>query len=155
MAYDAAISLDQPVSCCGHKHSAKEHSQETMAEKVFYLAERLSAVALGVFSAAVFPVFFFPMFAFGTLLGLAIPGESAQRRGPVSSCSQGFLEQTLGVKLPDSVALAAGFAVTAVHIDHHPDVFARIAGVTVGMKTGQLVRAGFDLCYRKIAAYRS
>jgi len=155
MANDVAIGLNEAISCCDHKHTVKEYSQAKIMEKAFYLAERLSAIALGVFAATAFPALFFPTFAFGVVLGLAIPGESSQHYGSLSSCSQGFLEQTMGVKLPDSVALAAGFAVTAVHIDHHPEVFARIAGVTVGMKVGQLARAGFDLCYRKVASYRS
>jgi hypothetical protein len=150
MSHDfVAVGAGEVAGCCGHKHAVREVNREKISDKIFYLAERLSAIALGIFAAVEFPELFVPTFVFGMILGLAIPGNSVSHHGAITSCSQGFLEQTLGVKLPDSVALLAGFGVTAVHIDHHPEVFARIAGVTVGMKAGQMVRAGIDLCYRK------
>lgn len=153
MAHDSAISSLQVPECCRNKHSIGKPLSENTMEKAFFVAERLSAIALGVF-AALTPPLFVPSFAFGVLLGLLGVGESVPNYSRAKSCSQGFLEQTTGIKLPDSLALASGFAVTAVHVDHHPEVFVPIVGISLGMWAGHTMRSSASLCYRKFA-YRS
>ena len=54
-------------------------------------------------------------------------------------CSQGFLEQLTGIRLPPLVGIGANLAIFTCHIDHHPHVFIPLIGLNFGYKVGQLL----------------
>lgn len=116
------------------------------------MVEKITVIALGVFAAFTAPELFIPAFAIGALIGAFMPKQSSHRHDhhhPIDGgCSHGFIEERLGVKLPDSLSLLAGAAVMAVHIDHHADVFVPIVGLTLGIWTGNLVAASLNYCGR-------
>ncbi len=130
------MSAVQPGSCCSHTHHA--HAQST-SDKLFYLLEKVSAVALGIFAAYANFQLFLPFFLIGTAVGLYqyFSGERAQAVKAGSSCSQGFLEQVTGVKLPPLLSFGANLAMTWCHIDHHTTIFVPIVGVSLGAWAGQ------------------
>lgn len=123
-------------SCCPpHSH----HQNKSTSEKLFYLLEKVSAIALGIFAAYACFELFLPFFLLGAAVGLYqyYSGEHAHAEKGRSSCSQGFLEQVTGVKLPPLLSLGANLAVTWCHIDHHTTIFAPIVGLSLGAWAGQ------------------
>jgi len=102
--------------------------------------EKISAVALGVFSTYVNSKLFAPFFFVGMCIGVYSYIEdkkSCQQTHPVSSCAHGLLEQLTGVKLPPIVSLVANLAVTVCHIEHHQAVFVPITGISLGSWVGK------------------
>lgn len=126
-------------------------------EKAFRDSEKICAIALGVLAALTEFWLFLPSFAVGALIGIFNHKESshAHHHSTEGGCSHGFIEQATGVKLPRSLALAAGFAVMSVHIDHHASVFVPIVGVTLGIWAGNAVEPSLSLGFRKFAAFVS
>lgn len=129
---------------------------ERNMDKAFRFVEKVSVVALGIFAAVTAPELFIPTFAIGALIGICVPIKASHRHHHHSvegGCSHGFMEERLGVKLPDSLSLLAGAAVVAVHIDHHADVFVPIVGVTLGVWAGKLVVPSLNYCTKSIKAF--
>ncbi len=124
------------------------------------ILEKISLVALAIFAAYTSPKLFFPFFAFGVILGTYLHWgkQDKQKEGEehshshhsTSGCSQGFIEQLTGVKLPAPIGLAANLAITIVHIDHHSEVFVPIIGLNAGIWIGKLFADYAPLCYRTI-----
>lgn len=121
-----------------------------MSRYLFQLFEKVSAVALGVFSAYASMELFLPFFLAGTAIGLYQyfsegPQEGASRGGV--ACSQGLLEQLTQVKLPPLVSLGTNLAITWCHIDHHTTVFVPVVGLSLGAWAGQsLAGLGSRIC---------
>lgn len=140
-----------------HKH-AHHHEVKTCCAKekskfdmVINVLEKISAVALGVFSAIVDWKLFVPFFFVGTGIGIYSYIQDSKVGGhvhPISSCANGLLEQLTGVKLPPVVSLAANIAVTVCHIDHHSTVFVPVIGVSLGNWIGKMA------CHYGVLAYR-
>lgn len=147
-----------------HKHKPVNLREDRM-EKAFRIAEKVCAIALGVLAAVTSYWLFLPAFAVGTLVGIATYKKPDHHHGhhhhdhkhshkaEGGSCSHGFIEQTTGVEVPRSIALMAGFAVMAVHIDHHAPVFVPIVGVTLGLWAGKLAAPTVNLCFKKIQEF--
>lgn len=139
----------------------------------FVILEKVSLIALAVFAAYLSPKLFFPFFGAGILLGTylywnkkitwPIPGreckhdieegcendskETCEHEHESGGCSQGFLEQLTGVRLPPPLALGANIAITVCHIEHHSAVFAPIIGLNAGMWVGSLLGSVLpDVC---------
>ena len=133
-----------------HKH------KETSSDKAFRLIERVSAIGLGVIAALTEFWLFVPSFIVGGLIGVFSYKEPDHVHSHKDgSCSIGFFEQITGVKLPRSLGLAAGIAVTAAHIDHHASVFVPIVGVTLGIWAGKALASSLNLSYKKIVVQSS
>lgn len=140
--------------CC--QKSCTGLFNEKNIEKAFRLVEKISVVALGVLAALTAPELFFSAFALGALFGLCTVYQTPHRHHHHSiegGCSHGFLEDRLGVKLPDSFSVLAGTAVMAVHIDHHADVFVPITGFTFGFWAGNQLVPSLNSCKRSITAF--
>lgn len=102
--------------------------------------EKVSAVALGIFSACMSLELFIPFFFFGMAIGVYTYFQNkdvCSHSHSVSSCAHGFLEQLTGVRLPAPFSLAANIAVMICHIDHHTAVFVPIVGVSLGSWAGE------------------
>lgn len=162
MTTDALPQTCGTGSCChetvkpfAHRH---KHQEDSM-EKAFRLVAKVSALALGVLAAVTEFWLFVPSFALGLLIGVFTYEKPVHSHGQHDhtggGCSHGFLERHLGIKLPESVALVAGFAVFAVHVDHHPEVFVPIVGVSVGIWAGNLIAPSLIAGFRKFVAYVS
>lgn len=131
----AAAVHNHPQAACCHPHR-----HESMSDRVLYILEKVTAVALGVFCAYASMELFLPFFFVGMAVGLyqhiSAQGEAGGPTG-TASCSQGFLEQLTGVRLPRFVSLIANVGVTWCHIDHHTTIFVPIVGVSLGAWIGQ------------------
>lgn len=150
----AAPVMHCGITACGHK-SFSLHKEDKM-EKAFRIVEKVSVIALGVLAALTSSFLFIPTFALGTLIGMATYKESKHshhQHKNSDSCGHGFIEEKTGVKLPESIALIAGFAAMAVHIDHHPVVFVPTVGITLGIWVGNLAAPTVNLAFRKFAAF--
>jgi hypothetical protein len=132
----AAVHNHPQVACC-HGH---EHRHESVSDRVLYILEKVTAVALAVFCAYACMELFLPFFLVGMAVGLYQHiSAQGQLEGPTgaASCSQGFLEQLTGVRLPRLVSLIANVGVTWCHIDHHTTIFVPVVAVSVGAWVGQ------------------
>jgi len=121
--------------CSGHTYAPP------LNDRLFYLLEKVSAIALGFFAAKVSMHLFLGYFMIGAAIGLYqyfytdVADRIAKTR--TSSCSQGLLEQLTGAKLPPLASLAANLAVTWYHVQHHSVIFVPIVGVSLGAWAGQ------------------
>lgn len=145
-------------ACHHHVTTAVQHQDEAM-ETAFRIAEKVTVFALGVFALLTSPVLFISSFAIGSLIGIFTHIKStdchSHKHSSEGSCSHGFFESRLGIKLPESIALLAGAAVVAEHIDHHSSVFVPIAGMTFGIWAGNLAAPSLQACFKKITAFAS
>lgn len=157
MTICTSMKQDIPTFCHEVKKVLSPIHHEDRMEKALRLAEKLSAVALGVLAAHACFWLFLPSFAAGIIIGVYTSQNTSSRHHhhPEGTCSHAFIEQTTGVKLPDSLALLAGFAVTAVHIDHHASVFVPIVGLTLGIWAGNLSAPKLSHCMRKFNEFVS
>ncbi|MCE5294023.1 MAG: hypothetical protein LLF94_05360 [Chlamydiales bacterium] len=123
-----------------HSHACQHHTPSTYDTAITGF-EKVSAVALGVFSAYVNAKRFIPFFALGLAIGvysaLQDPNGVPQNISS-SSCAHGLIEQLTQVKLPRMVALIANIAVTICHIDHHDTVFVPITAISLGNWAGKI-----------------
>ena len=147
----------EPVKPFAHRH---KHQEDSM-EKAFRLVAKVSALALGVLAAITDLGLFIPAFALGTVIGVATYQKSVHSHkhshfhghSSDGGCSHGFMEKYLEIKVPESVGFVAAAAVFAVHIDHHPEVFVPIVGVSVGIWAGNLVAPSLIAGFRKFVAF--
>jgi hypothetical protein len=133
--------------CCDSDHAC-EAPHPFLANPKFKLAmcvlEKISLLALMVFAAYVDPILFFPFLGGGFILGLAVHYMQPKKESEHShdhqtiGCSQGFIEQLTGVRLPPPVGLAANVAIAVCHIDHHSTVFVPLIGLNAGMWLAKL-----------------
>lgn len=151
------MSIELQTSAPAHTSCKTEHS--CFANKKFRLVmailEKISLIALAVFAAYTAPELFFPFFGFGVLLGAYLHwGEKKEHHDHDhgGGCSQGFIEQLTGVKLPAPLGLAANVAITVCHIDHHASVFVPLIGLNSGMWIGKLFGEYIPYYYRKFTA---
>jgi hypothetical protein len=132
----AAVHNHPPHTHCCHEHV----HQPSISEQVFKILEKVSAIALGIFAAYASMELFLSFLLLGTAVGLYQHFSSTSNQANSSAgtgCSQGFLEQLTGVKLPPLISLGANLAVTWCHIDHHTDVFVPIIALSLGAWAGQ------------------
>jgi hypothetical protein len=153
-----SMSIQHCATNCSNKiQESVSQIKKGGTENVFRLIEKVSVVALGVLAALTSLELFLPSFALGVVVGILTPKHqhkhSHHSHKIEATCSHGYIEQGTGIELPRPLALAAGFAVTAVHIDHHASVFVPIVGVTLGIWVGNLTAASFQACGRKISAF--
>lgn len=148
------------ISNVTHTHLFKSegccHVGKTKFDLALRSIEKISAIALGVFSAYKSMKLFIPFFFVGIAIGLYNFAKDKRECGytqPVSSCSQSFLENLTGVKQPPVISLAANIAVTVCHIDHHQSVFVPIIGLTLGTWLGKSLSDCGDLSFKKIKAH--
>lgn len=152
---DAKVNhLHTATPSCGTVHGCcmDHHTHTTKKSSMLRVLECVSAVALGVFSAITNIKLFVPFFLVGMAIGVyqyLKEGKQAGNNAPVSACSQGFLEQLTGSRLPVVISLMANIAVTLCHIDHHSDVFVPIVALTLGTWVGKVGAECGSLIYRK------
>jgi hypothetical protein len=145
-----------PVTTCPHCET-HQHKQQTCevphpifahpnCKIVMAILEKVSLLALAIFAAYLEPKLFFPFFGGGIVLSIVLyiikpkPEKEchSEEHHDSVACSQGFLEQLTGVRLPPPVGLAANVAITVCHIDHHSTVFVPLIGLNAGMWVGKL-----------------
>lgn len=139
---------------CDHK--SIESKKESKFDVIMNILEKVSAVALGIFSAYCNWQLFLPFFAVGLAIGVYtyIKNEKAGKHThPGSSCAHGLIEQLTGVELPKPISLAANIAVTVCHIDHHSSVFIPIVGVSLGAWVGKAASHYGVIMHKKITPY--
>ncbi len=126
-----------------HHECCNEHvHQPSLSDQVFKMLEKVSAIALGVFAAMADMGLFTSFFTAGVAMGLYQYLSSTHREAAApsgSGCSQGFLEQLTGIKLPPLISLGANMAITWCHIDHHTSIFVPVIGLTLGDWAGQVL----------------
>lgn len=71
-----------------------------------------------------------------------VPGAYVHEEG--GGCSQGFLEQLTGVKLPPLVGLAANGAIMYGHISGHSSIFVPLIGLNAGVYLGKKIGVFID-----------
>lgn len=138
-----------------HKIHSCHKEEKTKIDCVISVLEKISAVALGIFSAYVDLKLFIPFFFAGVCIGIYsyVQDSKTCHSHPVSACAHGLLEQLTGTKLPPLVSLIANLAVTVCHIDHHAVVFVPIIGISLGNWLGKTASSCGDLMCRKITEY--
>lgn len=128
-----------------------DHQSTPVMDTVMFVLEKISLIALGIFTAYKNINLFLPYMAAGLVLGFysffVDKNSSSSAHG--SACSQGFLEHLTGVKLPAPISLLADVAITLCHIDHHASVFVPIAAGLFGAWAGKSLLQAGDLVYRK------
>lgn len=115
--------------------------------------EIISLIALSVFAASLDPLLFAPFLAFGVILGVYMHWNKSHQASHLDidgGCSQGFLEQLTGIKLPALLGLAVNIALMWCHIDHHSQIFVPIIGLNTGIWIGKLATHYLPLCHKKI-----
>lgn len=136
-------------SCCHQDNDMQkaEYKKHSLIE----VLEKISALALGIFAAYVNLKLFAAFAVIGVGIGIynycaAIKGRYGQ---PTSPCAQSFLEHLTGIKLPATISLFSNLAITAVHIEHHSEVFVPIVGLMMGAWMGQNGAYYGSLLFRK------
>ncbi|HRD56380.1 MAG TPA: hypothetical protein PLC42_08300 [Parachlamydiaceae bacterium] len=152
------MTINCEHSCSKNTNENCHHKTSSVYEKVFEVLEKVSALALGIFSAYVSWKLFLPSFFAGISIGIYLylkDKDSCLAKHASSSCANGLLEQLTGVKLPSAVSLAANLAVTVCHIDHHANVFVPVIGVSVGAWLGKSLAGYGEMGYRKVVQHFS
>lgn len=131
--------MSQPVghSCHTHNHT----TVRTPFDELLPVIEKITAVGLGILSAATNFTLFTPFFIGGLALGVLSyvqNKESTESTHRASSCAYGLIEQLTEVSLPPIVSLAANVAITVCHIDHHQEVFVPIIALSLGAWAGKI-----------------
>ncbi len=156
--YCGDLSVIKPCNC-DYGKGIQPLSASPEDQRFGFILEcikKISAVALGVFSAFISLKLFVPFFLAGICIGIHSYMQDKAGTNPldsVSSCAHGLLEQLTGVKLPWPVSVAANTAVMVCHIDHHEVVFVPIIGVSLGAWVGQTGSYYGALMYKKIDVY--
>ena len=148
----AATTIEGPRNSAD-RHVHKEHSS---FDDAMYVLEKISFVALAIFTGyMVPPELFFPFMGAGVLVGIYVEynkpiNDCDHCHGDAGGCSQGFLEQGSGVRLPAPIGLVANLALTAAHVEHLPDVFGPLIGFFAGMLIGKCLVHGLPMAYRRV-----
>jgi hypothetical protein len=124
-----------------HTHSCHSEPIDTPFDSILNVVEKISAIALGIFSAYINVQVFVPFFLAGASIGAygyTQDSKSCQDSVAGSSCAHGLIEQLTQVKLPRVVSLIANVAVTVCHIDHHESVFVPIIAISMGNWIGKV-----------------
>lgn len=123
------------------------------------ILEKISLVALAAFAAYTSPKLFLPFFGVGVILGIYLHWDKKVKHHhnheheEGGGCSQGFLEQLTGVKLPPPLGLAANIGITICHIDHHGTVFVPLTGLNAGLWAGKLLGEYIPMSYRRVVEW--
>jgi len=144
---------EQPSVHTSKQEPAHPPKKKSTSDRLLLVAEKISAVALGAFSAYTNIQLFVPFFLVGIALGIhTFLKREASHVGHVPSigCSQGFMEQLTGIKLPTALSLAANIAITICHIDHHETVFVPIVAISLGAWAGKMMMQCGSLVSRKV-----
>ena len=153
MSTTPSLDVGCPATVGGSDSHRKQKSKFDTAIKAI---EKISAAALGIFSACVSFKLFVPFFFTGISIGIYSYIQDKKSCGHTdltSSCAHGLLEQLTGVKLPPIVSLAANVAATVCHIDHHSNVFVPIIGISIGTWLGKNASHYGVLMHKKINVY--
>lgn len=134
-------------SCCG-----KKQGQEEMLK----LLDKVCRIALAVFSAVIFPLFFQISFALGAIASMAYfaytQGSDASVGTLKPFCGQGYMEFLSGRAFSPWVAHVVTTVFVAAHIRHDPHFFVPFCGLFVGWWAGEEVAtAAFNLGQRATA----
>jgi hypothetical protein len=155
------------MSCSIKRHSNCEHTSnshhvhqgaKSKMDITMNILEKVSAVALGAFSLYTSWKLFTPFFAIGLAIGAYNyfqNRKTCHHQAPGSACSQGFLEQLTGVKLPAPISLVANIAITVCHIDHHAIVFVPIIGLSMGAWVGKMSLECGAFAWNKLNQHKS
>jgi hypothetical protein len=134
----------------GHAN-CNSHSALTYPRLMQVMA-KVSFVGLAILAYSTSASLFVPAFVTGTFYGLyerCGSGQQSAKGVSFGGCSQGLWEDFAGVKFPLPVALLAGVAAAAVHIDHHPWAFVPLAGFAFGAWAGSACAPVASLCFYK------
>jgi|GEM_PF-2409186 len=145
------IKRSENCGCVTQAHQLKVE----IFDRVLDIAEKISVVALGVLAATTSSELFVPFFLAGSAYGIY---SYFQNRDTVTvqgtlGCTQGFLEQLTGIKLPRPVSFAANVAIVVCHLDHHASVFVPLVGISVGAWAGKMGAECLSFAARTITSY--
>lgn len=146
------------TDCCAvkPKETSFYHKHKESIDKLVKLLEIVSAVALAAFAFYTSWQLFLPFFLVGAAIGVYgfYQNQKHNTKSNSASCSQGFLEQLTGVKLPRPVSILANVGVTVAHMSHHANVFVPMGAVIFGSWAGQRSCEYAQLAYRKIKKHK-
>lgn len=151
VSHGACHHVHAHVHAHGHAHCHADQSQDVAFPKLMAVMSKVSLVGLAVLAACTAMPLFAPAFVAGALYGLYDGCSNAHqpsKEASFSGCSQGFWQDLTGVAFPAPVALLAGVASAAVHIDHHASVFVPLAGFAAGLWCGHGCAPAVSLCFR-------
>ncbi len=152
MSSSATLSHNGLNCCQASPLTATALPRPSTAQSLMRVLEKVSAIALGVFSALINPPLFGAYFLIGAAIGAystLMNSNSRPHDHIASACSQSFLEQITGVNLPPPISLAANVAITVCHIDHHANVFVPLTGLFMGAWLGkESAYAAVSLCQK-------
>lgn len=123
----------------------------------YHVLEKVSLIALAVLAAYTCPKLFFPFFGGGIVVGTCLfwnkriswpcteqischrHGSTCEQEHAAGGCSQGFMEQLSGARLPPPLGLGVNIAITVGHIGHHSSIFVPIIGLNAGVWIGSIL----------------
>jgi len=146
------MNVTRAINCENSPSSLCNHSLHKHASDCMKVLEKVSAIALGVFSAYVSKQLFIPAFIAGIGIGIYsyVQEKQSEHAHSSSSCAQGLLEQLTGVKLPPVVSLATNLGATVCHIEHHSSVFVPIIALSLGAWVGKTASHYGMLAHKQI-----
>lgn len=112
-------------------------------QMIMGILEKVTFVALTVLAFYMEPELTGYFAAGGFVIGLCMywgtpPPEDDPKKVKPIGCSQGFLEEMTGLRLPPPLGLAANIAIFYHHLEHCSEVFAPLVGLNFGYKLGQM-----------------
>lgn len=140
-------------SCCP---PPQKPLKATLYNQVLDIALKVSVAALGVIAAIASFQSFMITFSIGIVLGI-YQGWSHKAQSRILSsgnfCTQGFIEQATGVKLPPEFNLAINVALTADHLvgAHPSQIHSMLLGVYVGTWLGNEIAPAMYNAFGKIS----
>lgn len=144
--------MSNSVSSCACEPQPVWYNTETF-KKGMVILEKISLVALAIFAATLIPKLFFSFCGAGVAVGTVLYWNNKAHCGEAGKgsigCSQGFMEQLTGVKLPPPLGLGVNVAILACHLDHHSTVFVPLVGLNFGMWIGKFAGENIPLWYHK------
>ena len=136
-------------SDCEHTtQTAPVLHKESTADFALRIIEKVSVVALGVFSAMADIQLFIPFFLVGAAIGTYNYFNDSQQ--PAHANPAALLEQLTGIRLPKPVSLLANAAAWSALFIIDKKTCASIAGLSIGALIGKNALHGGSLLYRKI-----
>ena len=152
-----SITVESHIDCHNcHAHLKHAERSTSAHDRFMDVLEKVSAVALGLFSLYTDCMLFIPSFLIGIGVGIynhiRREGKDSSHSHSHSSCAHDVFENVTGVSLPAPLSLAAGVAVTICHIEHHAIAFVPIAGLFLGAWLGERLPSHSAMLQKKIVS---
>ena len=141
-------------SCCSPAIAPPSY-KPTLGEQLLDIALKVSVAALGILAAISSFQSFIATFAIGIALGVYQGWNQKPQAKVLASgnfCTQGFIEQATGVKLPSVAHLAINVGLTAEHLvgHHKSEIYSMLLGLYTGTWIGNEIAPALSLAFHKV-----